>query len=104
MRSDARHPFLLPLPAGAARVGGRFADDGHALLELITLSSTANQLIATWNAAGWEIRPAGFGAAAEFRYLCARGDQVIYAWSADEPGALQNLMLVRAPSNADTVR
>jgi hypothetical protein len=34
--------------------------------------------------------------------LCARGDEVIYVWSADPPDALKNLMLVRTPTGPDT--
>jgi hypothetical protein len=91
---------LLPLPAGARCDGGRFADDGAALLELISLNSTSEQLFSAWRKAGWEIRPSGYGGPNDFSYLCGRGNEVIYAWSADPPSALQNLMLVRTPSHA----
>jgi hypothetical protein len=100
--SPGPRPFLLPLPAGAARAGGRFADDGSALLELITLNSTSGDLFSNWKGAGWDVRPMGLGGRDEFRYLCVRGDEVIYAWSADEPSAMQSLMLVRTPNNTDT--
>lgn len=93
---------LLPLPASARRSSGRFADDGRALMELITLDAPGDDLIAGWKAAGWEVRPSGFADPAEFSYLCARGDEVIYAWSAEEPAAIRNLMLVRTPAPADT--
>jgi hypothetical protein len=98
----ATAPFLLPLPAGAKRSGGRFADDGRVLLELISLESNADQLISRWTGAGWEVRPAGLGGPDEFRYLCARGEDVVYAWSADQCDSIQNLMLVRTPTGADT--
>ena len=89
----------MPLPAGTVRVGGRFAEDGHALLELITLNATAAEVLSTWKAAGWEVRPISSATVDDFRYLCVRGDNVVYAWSADEPSSIQNLMLVRTPNN-----
>lgn len=93
---------LLPLPSGARRTSGRFGDDGRALMEFITLDAAGSELLASWKQAGWEVRPSGFADPAEFSYLCARGDEVIYAWSAEEPAAIQNLMLVRTPAGADT--
>ena len=100
--SASAAPHLLPLPAGARRSGGRFADDGRVLLELISLDSTAEELLADWKAAGWEVRPSGIADPADFSYLCARGNEVVYAWSADPHDSLQNLMLVRTPTPADT--
>jgi hypothetical protein len=99
-QSAASH--LLPLPAGASRSGGRFDDDGRVLLELISLDSTATQLLADWKDAGWEVRPSGLTDPADFSYLCARGEEVVYAWSADPAGSLKNLMLVHTPATADT--
>jgi hypothetical protein len=93
---------LLPLPAGARREGGRFTDDGAALLEFISLDTTADQLFATWKAAGWDVRPSELRRPQEFSYLCTRRRDVIYAWSADQPSALKNLMLVRTPNEPDT--
>jgi hypothetical protein len=98
-RSDEH---LLPLPPGARRTSGRFADDGQPLLEFVSLESSAHDLLASWKAAGWEVRPSGFADPADFSYLCARGDDVVYAWSADGPDSLENLMLVRTPTPADT--
>jgi hypothetical protein len=95
-------PQLLPLPPGARRDGGRFADDGRALLELVSLDSNANELLLTWKASGWDVRPNEAVGSHEFSYLCARGDEVIYVWSADPPNALKNLMLVRTPTGPDT--
>jgi hypothetical protein len=95
-------PHLLPLPNGAERNGGRFADDGRILLELVTLSSNADALLSSWKNAGWEVRPSGLGNPEAFSYLCARGSEVIYAWSADPRDAVENLMLVRTPDGADT--
>jgi hypothetical protein len=100
--SAAVLPQLLPLPLGARRDGGRFANDGQALLEFVSLDSTADELFSTWKAAGWDVRPNGAASVREFSYLCARGSEVIYAWSADPRDALKNLMLVRTPSGPDT--
>jgi hypothetical protein len=93
---------LLPLPAGAHRSGGRFADDGRVLLELISLDSTADKLVADWKKAGWQIRPSGIANPADFSVLCARGNDTVYAWSGDPHDSLQNLMLVNTPTPADT--
>jgi hypothetical protein len=95
-------PQLLPLPTGARRDGGRFADDGEPLLELISLDTTADELMATWKADGWEVRRSGESYDGNFSYLCARGSEVVYAFSADPVDALKNLMLVRTPDAADT--
>jgi hypothetical protein len=95
-------PQLLPLPPGARRDGGRFADDGRPLLELVSLDSNAEELFSLWKAAGWEVHPSGAGSPDDFSFLCARGDDVIYAWSADPRSSLQNLMLVRTPTSSDT--
>lgn len=93
---------LLPLPSGARRTSGRFADDGQALMEFITLEASADDLLANWKEAGWNVHRSGFAGPTDFSYLCARGDEVIYAWSAEEPATIQNLMLVRTPAGADT--
>lgn len=95
-------PHLLPLPAEARRSGGRFDDDGRLLMELAELHSSADAIISTWKNAGWEVRPSGMGGPEDFSYLCARGDEVVYAWSADPRDALESLMLVRTPDEADT--
>lgn len=93
---------LLPLPAAAHRDGGRFADDGRMLMEFVSLESTADALVRDWNAAGWDVRTSGMGEPGEFSYLAVRGDETIYAWSADQASALRNLMLVRTPAGVDT--
>jgi hypothetical protein len=99
----ATKPQLLPLPPGARRDGGRFADDGRTLLELVTLDSNADELLSLWKTAGWEVRPGGAGSPDDFSFLCVRGDDVIYVWSADRRSSLQNLMLVRTPTSSDTM-
>jgi hypothetical protein len=63
------------------------------------LNSTSDELITMWKAAGWNVRAIRSSGADDCRYLCARGGDVVYAWSADEPSAIQNLMLVRTPTN-----
>jgi hypothetical protein len=93
---------LLPVPAGARREGGKFGIDGELLLELISLNSNADDLLRAWRTAGWDIHETGLGDGDAFSYLCARGDDTIYVWSADERNSLQNLMLVRSPSSGDT--
>jgi hypothetical protein len=98
--TNASH--LLPLPAAARRSGGRFADDGQVLLELISLEASAEQLLAAWKDAGWEVRRNDVANPADFAYLCARGEEVIYAWSADRSDSLKNLMLVRTATSSDT--
>jgi hypothetical protein len=98
----ATKPQLLPLPLGARRDGGRFADDGRPLLELVSLDSNAEELFSLWKTAGWEVHPSGAGSRDDFSFLCARGNDVIYAWSADPRSSLQNLMLVRTPTSSDT--
>jgi hypothetical protein len=100
--TNANASHLLPLPAAARRSGGRYADDGQVLLELISLEASAEQLLAAWKDAGWEVRPSGLTDPADFSFLCARGEDVVYAWSADPPESLQNLMLVRTAAPSDT--
>jgi hypothetical protein len=96
-----RTTHLLPLPTGAIQSGARFAGDGRPLLEMITTQTTADALLTNWKEAGWEIRPSRLGAVTGFSYLCARGNEVVYAWSADANDSLQHLMLVRSPSDAE---
>jgi hypothetical protein len=100
-KSVEQETHLLPLPEGAVRRGGRFADDGRLLLELISLESRSDSLIASWKTAGWQVRPSDIGDGHSFSYLCARGSDVIYAWSANSTESLQNLMLVRSPTDAE---
>ncbi|HVT27720.1 MAG TPA: hypothetical protein VHE81_06855 [Lacipirellulaceae bacterium] len=95
-------PHLLPLPAAARRQAGRFSDDGRLLLELVTVDSDADTLLAMWKQQGWQFRPTPFAGPNDFSYLCGRGSDVIYAWSASPRESLHNLMLVRAPASADT--
>jgi hypothetical protein len=100
----ASAPHLLPLPAEARRTGGRFDDDGRLLLELISLHSKADAIVSSWKEAGWEIRPSSMGDPDQFSYLCACGDEVVYAWSVDPLDAIQHLMLVRTANSTDTGR
>jgi len=93
---------LLPLPQDAHRDGGRFADDGRVLMEFVSLDSTADSLVRDWNAAGWDVRANEMAEPGEFSYLAVRGQETIYAWSADPATAMRNLMLVRTPAGADT--
>jgi hypothetical protein len=93
---------LLPLPEGAHRTGGRFDDAGRPLMEFISLDSNADGLAAAWEEAGWEVRPSGLTDSTDFSVLCARGTDTVYAWSADPPDAIKNLMLVRTPAPTDT--
>jgi hypothetical protein len=90
---------LLPLPSGARFRGGRFANDGQPLLELVSLEATADELISTWRSAGWEVHPSGMGGPNDFSFLCVRGRIVVYAWSADGRQSLQSLLLVRTESD-----
>jgi hypothetical protein len=92
---------LLPLPAGAKRLAGRFGGDSRLLLELLSLKSDANSLTAAWKDAGWEVRPSGLGASDAFSVLCRRGNDVVYAWSANPIGSLECLMLVRSPTDTE---
>jgi len=96
---DASH--LLPLPPSARRTGGRFSDDGQLLLELVTLESNHEALLSLWEQNGWTVHPAQFAGPDDFCYLCARGTDVIYAWSANPRDSLRNLMLVRTPARSD---
>jgi hypothetical protein len=92
---------LVPLPVTARRTGGRFSDEGQLQLELITLESNDEAIVSLWKHNGWDVRPAPFAGPDDFCYLCARGTEVIYAWSANPRGSLRNLMLVRTSAQAD---
>jgi hypothetical protein len=102
VRAESQATHLLPLPAGARRDGGRFADDGRVLMEFVSLASTADTLMSDWNAAGWQVRESGMAEPGDFSCLAVRGEETVYAWSSDPAGALKNLMLVRTPAGADT--
>ena len=92
---------MLPMPTGARRQGGRFADDGRLLLELVSLDSNSDALQAAWKTDGWEVRPSGFGNGNGFSYLCRKGDEVVYAWSSNPIDKLQTIMLVHSPTTAE---
>jgi len=55
-----------------------------------------------WKEDGWEVRPSGLMGSDAFSFLCARGPDVVYAWSADPAESLKNLMLVRTANPSDT--
>jgi len=97
---SAESAHLLPLPPAAERSAARFDDDGHLLLEFADLKSDAGTLLTIWKQNGWEVHQSELSQRGGFNYLCARGETVIYAWSADPPTAIQNLMLVRSPTDA----
>jgi len=100
-KSVPQATHLLPLPTDAVRRGGRFADDGRLLLELVTLNSKSNELLKAWRNAGWEVRPSGLGDPGAFSFLCARGNEMIYAWSSNSPDSVERLMLVRSPTDEE---
>ena len=95
-------PHLLPLPTGATRSGGRYDDAGQLIMEFVSLDTTADELTKSWKAAGWEVRPSGFGDGHEFSYLCGRVRRNDLRLDADPANSLKNLMLVRSPAAADT--
>jgi hypothetical protein len=101
MQATTASDHLLPLPAAAVRRGGRFADDGRLLLELISLDTNPAALVASWKQAGWEVRPSGLGDPKAFSFLCRKGDGVVYAWSASAAETLHNLILVRSPTDGE---
>jgi len=94
--------FLLPLPSHALRCGARQTNEGRVLLELVSLNTTADELLSNWKNAGWEVRESDFGNGNDFSFLCARGERVVYAWSADPHDSLRSLMLVDAAASANT--
>jgi hypothetical protein len=96
-KTNAAH--LLPLPAAAKRTGGRFDDDGRLLLELVDVALVAKTLLSSWKNAGWDVRPTQFAGTEDFSYLCIRGNEVVYAWSANPRDSITKLMLVRSPAN-----
>lgn len=100
--SNKQNSHLLPLPEDALQSAGRFADDGTLLLEFVDLKSNADALFAQWKEAGWQVRPSGLGGPNRFSYLCARGHEVVYVWSANSADSIRNLMLVRTPEAEDT--
>jgi hypothetical protein len=98
-RAEATH--LLPMPAGALQSGARTAADGSLLLEMITTKSSAESLLNDWKRAGWVVRPTTPGGNSNFSYLCARENEVVYAFSADGRDSLENLILTRSPGDAE---
>jgi hypothetical protein len=98
-RADSTH--LLPLPAGAIQSGARTDANGHLLLEMITTKVSADSLLKDWKQSGWDVRPATLGNNANFSYLCARGNEIVYASSADPADSLEHLILTRSPSDAE---
>jgi hypothetical protein len=94
---DATH--LLPLPPVAQRSAGRYSDEGQLLMELVSVETSRSELLSAWRQAGWKIRPAGVGGPEAFSYLCARGGEVVYAYSADESAELSGLVLTRSATN-----
>jgi hypothetical protein len=95
--ADATH--LLPLPPVAQRSAGRYSEDGQLLMELVSVETSRIELLSAWRHAGWKIRPAGVGGPETFSYLCARGAEVVYAYSADESAELSGLVLTRSVAN-----
>jgi hypothetical protein len=95
--ADSTH--LLPLPAVAQRSAGRYSDDGQLLMELVSVETSRSELLSAWRHAGWKIRPAGVGGPETFSFLCARGAEVVYAYSADESAELSGLVLTRSVAN-----
>lgn len=96
---ESNSSHLLPLPAVAQRSAGRYSDNGQLVMELISLEASRSDLLSTWRQAGWKIRPAGVGRPETFSYLCARGGEVVYAYSADESAELSGLVLTRSVAN-----
>ena len=82
-------------------LGGRFGDRGELLLEIVELDSNAEHLLAAWHDAGWDVHPTGLGDDDAFSYLCIRGSDTIYVWSAEGKTSLHSLMLARNPGNAE---
>ena len=103
-KSPSAESRLMPLPGGAKLEASRLDADGNPLLELVSTETTAQDLIQLWQNAGWTVRAANLGREGNFSYLCARGESVVYAWTADDAQRIENLMLVLAPEDATGVR
>ncbi len=97
--NDVEATHLLPLPPVAQRSAGRYSDEGQLLMELVSVETSRGELLSAWRQAGWKIRPAGVGGPETFSYLCARGAEVVYAYSADESADLSGLVLTRSVTN-----
>ncbi len=87
---------LLPLPAEARTICARRNDANALQMELIDTSQTAEQLLARWRSAGWDIRHTPWGDDQSFSYLCVRGDQVVYTWSNTAAGS-RTIMFSSSP-------
>jgi hypothetical protein len=98
-RTDSAH--LLPLPKGAIQNGVRTAADGTLLLEMIATKSSADSLLNEWKHAGWDVRPTTLGGSSNFSYLCARGNEMVYAFSADTGETLEHVILTRSPTDSE---
>ncbi len=75
---------LLPLPASSQRTCSRRASDGTLQLELVSLQADRDKLLHDWREAGWEVRRTVWSVPTSFSYLCVRGDELVYAWSATD--------------------
>lgn len=89
---------LLPLPADARTICTRRNEAGQLQLELVSTAQSSERLLTQWGSDGWDIRHTSWGSADSFSYLCARGDEVVYAWSNSAAGS-RTIMLTASTSS-----
>ena len=86
---------LLPLPTDAKICCNRRSNTGLLQMELVSTSRTAEQLLDLWQRSGWTVQHTPWGPADSFSYLCARDEEVIYAWTDSTTGS-RSIMLTNA--------
>ena len=95
---------LLPLPVDAKTQCRRLGEDKAVHMEVVSLSSSSDHLLELWRNNNWDVRPAPNKRPGNFAFICTRGDELIYAWSANPLTKIQTLMLVASPHlNAGTL-
>lgn len=90
---------LLAMPTDATTTCTRRSPAGDLQMELITTSEPNERLIRRWVDDGWEVQHTPWGDAESFSYLCARGEEVIYAWAVAS-STERTIMLTSATSNS----
>ncbi len=88
---DSETTYLMPLPSGSRRVCARSDSRNQTLFEVAECPNDLDEMIASWEAEGWQIDAMLPGRLDGVAHLCIKGNLAVHVWSvpSDDPSLHQ---------------